>query len=1375
MAMVPYAHIANTINSLDDLINSKITKVLGITNEAQKLLNRLEKVLDVLEDAERKKIRDGDVKRWLVELREVVFESEKVIDYCRIEAHNTRKKEKQTQQQVAACPRLLASCFSKSGLRDMISKGVRTLNIKMKAILKEKPQLNLKQVIIGNTSTAAPTQNSSQSLPSNTCIGATIETDTDYLVNILTNEETNKEAEGSHHLIAIVGVGGIGKTTLARKIFNDERIRGSFDIRIWISQSSSLKDSALLAKIIDAAGGNPSKSTTRACLEPKLATTVARKRFLVVLDDVSDGSIWENLLKAPLQASARGSRILVTTREENVAIQMGASYVHDVKRLSPEEGWLLLRETSSLEEEDESDILTEIGLNISEKCNGLPLAIKIVGGILKRKEPTIKEWQAISESQTWSMEGLLDGIPRVLYLGYDDLPLNLKQCFLYCSLFPKNFCIAWHDLIKKWVSEGFVVKRDGATLEEIGEEYYKELVQRYLIYPEKECDDDTERCKMHDCLVNMARLLSPEEISVDEINKLGEVTFRPCYVSLVSEGMKIIPEEIKTKEKLRTLLLSKNPLKDDGLRDLFTRLKLLRVLDISETSIEVIPDTLRNLLHLRYLNLSRTKIKELPESIGYLPFLQFLLLQECKRLHSLPKGIENLKSLRNFDLTGTTINRFLFRIGKLVNLRSLDFIANTKLEKENKAWSLGELKNLNKLRSLCILQIDKTRDLDEAKEALLGTKPCLKELELSCNEATPLENPIIIEKINSIFDELCPPPCLETLKIINYFGTKYPSWLSIDSLSNLQQLELINCQFCQTLPPLGELPKLVFLYIANASDLRDIGPDITGTGQEIAFPKLEKLHIQSLNNLESWTGLERPDMMPCLKAFQLESCPEIRFLPPCIKHSKSLKELRIIDCKSLKLIKNLTGIKELSVWNTPNLRKISNLTSLEDLSISHSPNLEIIKNVNLLKSVQIFDYDLEAIPRWLKTHDVQIQSLDLAGTEQMLQRCLINGPDWDIIRDITRVYGHSNTCTYFLYNRNPFNLETNLSVPVPVPQHEENSSTTETVAIETILEETEEIFPEEESPINDEIVPVAVNTRSKEPSASISINQSYPPTTTYTDNIPVNMLENIFGLSNSDNDAIGTSTGSLVRRRRRKNNITEVASIDADKNAHTGNPIPSNLVFNFEFGMPNNESATKEKNAGQNDIDSLSSDFNSLGNSNMLNSKTETLGRQSMEQYATEKSRGSFTSSLLYSDPNVSTNEEKLIESTFTLNSRIETLSRQNSENQSSEDTSLSSNFSTDLESEVIQTQRMHNFDSILKPVRHEGIFEEANYFVKPIKKASSPAVAFAGSTTSEIVSTCKSEVNDKSSIKERPKDYLIVILMAVLVMQLFLIIWLVL
>lgn len=100
MAMVPYAHIANTINSLDDLINSKITKVLGITNEAQKLLNRLEKVLDVLEDAERKKIRDGDVKRWLVKLQEVVFESEKVIDYCRIEAHNTRKKEKQTQQQV---------------------------------------------------------------------------------------------------------------------------------------------------------------------------------------------------------------------------------------------------------------------------------------------------------------------------------------------------------------------------------------------------------------------------------------------------------------------------------------------------------------------------------------------------------------------------------------------------------------------------------------------------------------------------------------------------------------------------------------------------------------------------------------------------------------------------------------------------------------------------------------------------------------------------------------------------------------------------------------------------------------------------------------------------------------------------------------------------------------------------------------------------------------------------------------------------------------------------------------------------------------------------------------------------------------------------
>ncbi|KAJ1694021.1 hypothetical protein LUZ63_010719 [Rhynchospora breviuscula] len=1044
----------------------------------------------------------------------------------------------------------------------------------MKAILKEKARLNLQKIIINNRyTTTVPIQKSSQSLSSNTCIGATLETDAYYLVNILIREATNEEEEdGSHTLMAIVGVGGIGKTTLARKIFNDERIRGSFDIRIWISLSSSLKDTTLLSMIIDAAGGNPGKSTTRAQLKPKLASTITRKRFFLVLDDVSDGSIWINLLKAPLQAGARGSRILVTAREKNVATQMGVSHVHDVKNINPDEGWLLLRESSSLEDEDESDILVEIGLNISEQCNGLPLAIKTVGGILKSREPTIKDWLAISESQTWSIEGLPDGTVPAFYLGYEDLSLNLKQCFIYCFMFPRNFGINRHDLIKRWVSEGFVVKRDSSTLEETGEEYYRELVERYLICPEPECDD-TERCKMHDCLMNMARSLSAEDILVDDIKKLSEITFRPTHISLMRKGMENIPEEIKTKEKLRTLILAQNPLKDENLRNVFTRLKQLRLLDISETSIEVIPDTLRNLLHLRYLNLSRTNIRELPESIRYLPFLQYLLLQECNSLHSLPEGTEHLKSLRNLDLTGTMIHQFLFRIGKLVNLRSLDFfIVNTTLEpqEENKGWPLGELRNLNKLGSLSILQIDKTRDLDEAKEALLCSKPYLKELELNCsNEATPLENPIIIQKIEGIIDELCPPPCLETLKIMNYFGTRYPSWLSIDSLSNLRQLELIGCQFCPTLPPLGQLQRLQFLYIANSSFLKDIGHTILGNGQEVAFPKLEKLHIQSLYKLESWTGLERPGTMPCLKAFQLESCPEMKFLPLCIRHSESLKELRIIDCKNLEIIKNLTRIKELSVWNTPNLRKISNLTSLEDLNISHSPNLKIIKNVNSLKSVHIFDYDIEAIPRWVKTHAFRIQSLDLACSEEMLQRCIVHGPDWDIIQDITHVYGHSNNCTYFLYKKSPFSFETNLSVPSP-PQ--ENSSTTETIIIETIDEETLESLSKEESLIINETVTVAVDTRSKEPSTSkplhldtpsISMNQISPPITVIRDNILVKMTQN----ASSDTDTIGTSTGSLVRQKHRKSNIAEV-SIEPDVNADTEGSMPSNLAVDTRSKEP---------------------------------------------------------------------------------------------------------------------------------------------------------------------------------------------------------------
>ncbi|XP_072962601.1 putative disease resistance protein RGA3 [Typha angustifolia] len=1025
MAMVLSAFLPNIIVLLRILLEDSVAKLLRITSETKKLLMKLERTVDVLEDAEKKKVQDRAVEKWLKDLREVVYEADNIINRCKIQAQRQRSREQQARPHLP-----LAICFRREDLHSEIASSIKSLNRKMDVILKGKSRLQLTPVAATNDRKVRPSLKEYQVFESD-IVGTDIENDTSSLVKSLIEEE------GEHHLLfAIVGMGGIGKTTLAKRIYDDERTRGTFDIRLWAFVSKDFTDSGLLLDIMDFADENSGVSQTKAQLEANLAAVVAKKRFLLVLDDVWDARIWKELLQTPLQDGACGSRVLVTTRDENVASQMGIVQLHHIKPLTIEDSWLLLCQSVPLDE-DKVDVLRDIGIKIVEKCNGLPMSIKTIAGVLRVKEPSRDEWESVCESEAWSLRGLPGkDVNGALYLSYDDLPPNMKQCFLYCSLFPADFAIEQHSIIQQWISEGFIAIKDNSTLEEVAEEYYRELVARGLLQPESRYN--MTRCKLHNTLRSLAQFLSQDENYTGNVDNLSDLAFVPRRVSVASKRVLTIPDEIRKQKSLRTLLLFKNPMRGDGLNDIFVRLRHLRVLDLSETAIDNIPETLRNLVHLRYLNLSLTRIRELPESIQDLCNLQFLVLQDCRWLHALPKGLKQLKSLKSLDLKGTAIVHVPFGIGKLEQLTSLQGFAvndSATCEQEHNGWPLEELKHLPELRILHILKLEMALDQLKAKEAALNVKPHLKELELSYSNADQSsESLATVQRIEEILEEFCPPPCLESLKIVNYIGSEYPSWISVASLPNILQLDLIGCRLCRRLPPLGQLPQLRFLTIKDLFALNAIGPEQIGDNQQIAFPKLERLHIQNMHSLEIWTGFHA-GALPSLQAIQLESCPKLKSLPEGLGYATMLTQLWILDAENLEAVENLFVLKELGVWNTPKLEKISNLPSLEDLSISYCPALESVESVDSLRHIQICDHNLQAIPKWIGLHALRLQFLDLVSSLKLLKRCLVDGSDWSLINDIAHVYGYSNSCAYFSYKKSPFRFDTNISSAV----EEENS------------------------------------------------------------------------------------------------------------------------------------------------------------------------------------------------------------------------------------------------------------------------------------------------------------------------------------------------
>ncbi|XP_064984252.1 putative disease resistance protein RGA3 [Musa acuminata AAA Group] len=628
MAMVLDSFVSRYIEQVTSFVEGEICKVLGVKKEIKTLKEKLEMIKCYLESAERKSRGDPGIEAWVRKLKDIMYDADDIIDLCMMDGGKLLEAGGSASASgVSFAFSFVSSCFRCTKHRHEIAGKIEAINGRLKQIAEDTSILsNLQSSGSHQPQPEKPTAlETSPLVLEEDIVGEQIEEAADDLINrMLENTEQKCRVFG------IVGMGGIGKSTLAGKIINDERIKANFPIQKWLYISKDYLEIKLLRELIRCSGDETKAKSfegeSRAELEPKLASLLTKNLFLV-LDDVWSPNVWTDFLRKPLSKGAGSSTILVTTRNETVLRGMKASYMHQAEKMDDNSGWMLLGKTVfAAGEEDDMRRLEEVGRKIVRKCDGLPLAIKAIAGVLISKDRSTAEWEQVLENDAWSTNRQIDEeVPRALHLSYEDLPSHLKQCFLYCSFFMSEF-YHYNDIIRFWVAEGLIVEAGGRLMEDVAEEYYRELVSRNLLQLDPSFVNRSVFC-MHDHLRALATHLMKEEglsITVGQrLNIKANAKIRRLLIS--NMGIKLVLSDHILEEKCLRTLVIRDSLPTITIEDnVLEGLPNLRVLDLCDTSIERIPNCIGDLLHLRYLDLDRTKIHEIPESIGCLVNLQTL-------------------------------------------------------------------------------------------------------------------------------------------------------------------------------------------------------------------------------------------------------------------------------------------------------------------------------------------------------------------------------------------------------------------------------------------------------------------------------------------------------------------------------------------------------------------------------------------------------------------------------------------------------------------------------------------------------------------------------------------------------------------------------
>ncbi|XP_058113013.1 disease resistance protein RPP8-like [Magnolia sinica] len=860
------------IQKLNDFVRKEADLLLGVDEQIISLRTKLEWMRAFLKNAHRMRIENELFKLWVSQIREVAYDAEDVIDSYIFNIEKKRRGE--TSAGLMRFISSFAGCIKDIPAIHDVGKKILNLEKRLGDIKENISQYDVGNILVGGEASSSSNQSQLRRGKMAPIVEEAdvvdFEDETKTLVRQLT------EGDARRAVISITGMGGIGKTTLAKKVYNDIHVKKSFDFHAWVYVSQQYLVRELLLSIIKcfrALERDDKETTPEEDLQLELSQYLQGKRYLVAFDDIWSRQAWDSLVSAFPDAK-NGSRVLLTTRNEDVARHADAqSAPHKLRFLDGNESWSLFCKKAlpgNLPPACPPN-LEQLGRKMVAKCGGLPLGIAVLGGVLSRKEKSVKTWEKVLKSVEWWLnESKEDGISGILALSYHDMPCYLKPCFLYFGAFPEDSEVSDLDLIQLWTAEGFVQRRGEEEMEDVAEDYLDELISRSMIQVVRRRSNGTvARCRIHDLLRDLSISEAKEERFLEvHGNMAPELPTKARRLAITCGDISKSISLNRSTPQLRSLLhFSKEDQMPEKpqLKITCGAFKLLRVMDLQLVRLSSLPDEIGYLIHLRYLNLSCTWLERLPSTITRLSNLQTLDLQ-FTNVHMLPDDIWKMEQIRHLYLCTTAglpcqISNVM-QIHRLSNLQTLKFV------KEG-SWIEDGLEKLTNLRDLGI-----NGDLKMALSRSIRKLASLRSLLLGASRNCAIPAFSSFSNHHHLFHMNLDGP-FEKLPDVHEFPP------------NLTELFLRGSQLEQDL--IGTLEMLPNLRKLSLFSRSYIGKEmVCSVG---GFPLLDYLYIYELDELEEWRVEE--GAMRNLRRLEIRNCKKLKMLPDGLRHISTLQDLQL--------------------------------------------------------------------------------------------------------------------------------------------------------------------------------------------------------------------------------------------------------------------------------------------------------------------------------------------------------------------------------------------------------------------------------------------------------------------------------------------------
>ncbi|XP_027180845.1 disease resistance protein RPM1-like [Coffea eugenioides] len=886
----------------------------GLQQEVQFIMDELGHMRAFLREAEAKEEgAQPRLQEWMKQVREAAYDTEDILD--EYVARFARNRETGFYGSV----RRIFSSIKNLGARHRVASEIQSIKSRIKSISEAHQRYQSEYGISAQASNSLSAVNNTtwrysrdDALLVEEAKLVGIDQPKKHLISQLLQRD-----DYQLKVVSVVGMGGLGKTTLVKKVHEDPEVRRHFPVRAWVTVSQTCDFQYLLKDLIRQLHKEGKKPVPQSI--ESLNTTELKEfvkdflqqagRYAIVFDDVWDVEFW-NTIKFALPESSYGNRVMLTTRKADVASAScieSRGLVYRVEPLSNEDSWTLFR-NKVFDGGNCPGHLIDVAKGILDKCEGLPLAIIAISGLLASKDVNrTDEWEMVRRSLGGELEGTgkLDRVKKILSLSYSDLPWPLKTCLLYLSIYPEDYKIRCRRLVNLWIAERFVEWREGMSIEDVAWGYFSGLVNRSLIQVTSVFYEGIPGyCRMHDLLREIVISQSKEQnmvtITTGKPTRWPSEKVRRLIVhSSSSNNTQAQHHQLRQNycfDHLRSIVTigSPNPLLSRMLLSkVLRRSNLLKVLDLKgQKTQKEIPNEIFNLFHLKHLDLWGTSVERVPKGIGKLQHLEFLDLGNTG-VRELPTEILKLQKLRVLKVyqqvdpsdddygyhgfkapsnmggllaleilscidasSGSTIVK---EIGKLTQLRELGI---TKLRREDGKELCSSLANLASLHKLNIYSIGKGDDHE-------------------------------IIDLDHHHPSLSSSSFLQSLHMLILQGRleKMPQWVA--HLHSLLRIDL-NCsrlrseedplESLQNLPNLGKI-SFYGSYLGEGLCFKTGG-----------FLKLKWMKLKRMEGLR-WMRVEE-GALPRLHQLILEQLPLLDELPLGIQHLSHLQELYLYEMSS---------------------------------------------------------------------------------------------------------------------------------------------------------------------------------------------------------------------------------------------------------------------------------------------------------------------------------------------------------------------------------------------------------------------------------------------------------------------------------------------